>query len=312
MGRYAAMSDRRVAQSSIGQHWSHLRALLQGGIADRTAPARRRLNAWLDRAPAGYQDWRAIQHVLQDRQPILPAPAIKPEATCNICGGTRFRDGPLSRFGEIGSGAACLSCGTSARHRALRTVLAALPTPVRQQAHCLRFGRSRVADPGLFRSLRDVPVDDLTGERAAALTASADIVACVDTLEKVPDPGRVLYALLNATRGAGFCVVAEPHIPGCASTIDWGFPRNDRNGEFRKLGLDFEEQLPALLPGAAIVGVSPVDPVTGLQARAYLGARRLQDLTWILGSDIGHDILADGQTVSAATRPAQVAEAAGI
>lgn len=58
-------------------------------------------------------------------------------------------------------------------------------------------------------------------------------------------------------------------VPGRATTLDWGFPRGDRNGEFRAFGADFAASLSKLLPGAALLELRVTDPVTGVPAIAY-------------------------------------------
>jgi hypothetical protein len=268
------------ARDLIGQHWSRLRGLMTGAAGPAAMQGRARLQQWMQAGP-GPTDWRAFTRVLPA---AIPVPSAEPVATpaCNICGQSGLRPGPASLLDQIGGGAACLGCGATARHRAMRVVIEALRQRGPARGRCLRFGRNRVLAGGWFAELRDLDA----AAPPALPPGGAGVVACIDMLERAPDPAALLQAMLAAVEPGGFLFLALRNVPGYARTLDWGFPRGDREGEYRKFGEDAAALIRAALPTATILEVEPADPVTGLRSRVYLAAHDPQALARLPQTDL--------------------------
>jgi hypothetical protein len=238
----AALAGIARAQDRIAAPWHRMRALLEGRAA--SAPA----------VPAG-------ANMVQPRTaPAPPAhvPAERPDAVspCPVCGGTEVRN-VATLPDRIGSGAPCTGCGASARHRALRTVLEAIRTPDWQSLRCLRLGTTgRIAAAGWFLSCADAPESD----------GRYGVILAVDALEGEADLAAALATWRALLSPGGLLLVSMRTLPGRSATIDWGFARGDRNGEFRAFGADFAAALPKLVPGSAVLEVSARDPMTGAPA----------------------------------------------
>jgi hypothetical protein len=227
-------------------------------------------------AGAGARDWRAFTRVLAGQ----PASADTGSAAvpCNICGGAGLRPGPVSLPDIVGGGAVCAGCGASARHRAMRVLFDVLRKRGEPKQSCIRFCEDRVLAGGWFADIRDCDATVAAPEQELPI-GSADIVACIDMLERAPDAKRLLSAMFRATRADGFLFLALRNVPGYARTLDWGFPRGDRMNEFRKFGADVEEIIHAAVPDARIVVAEPADPVTGVRTRAFLLAHTPRTLS---------------------------------
>ena len=246
------------AQDRIALHWHRLRTLLAGPPAAAAAVARRRLAGQPAPPPPAPPPPKPKP---KPAAPSVasPAGAPRPGIACNICGGTEFRDIAILPD-RIGAGWLCAGCGASARHRALRCVVETLRTHAWRERTCLRLGATgRITAAGWFRAAADAPEPG----------ASYDLIVTVDALESAPNLAATLSAWRAMLRPGGILLLAMRTVPGRAATLNWAFPRGDRDGERRAFGTDIAASLPALLPGAALRQVRTEDPVTGLPAIAF-------------------------------------------
>lgn len=284
------------AQDRIALHWERLRESIDEPAGAAVVEARVRLQKWMEEASGEFKDWRAYATVV-DASTAPSAPAATetpPGGQCNICGQSGFRPHVPSLPDQVGFGARCAGCGASARDRAMRIVFDRWRSPAAARLHCLRLGINRVVAGGWFASLRDIDVEsgsvvDL-GELAAA-RAEADLVVCMDVLERVADPATALEALRGALRPGGLLFLSFRNLPGRTQTVDWGFPRGDGDHEYRKFGADVAATLGGLWSEAWIAIANPADPLTGIRTLLYVLARSQDDLRWLLESDVDHRVL---------------------
>ena len=245
------------AQDRIALHWHRLRTLLAGPPDAAAAIARRRLAG--QPAPPPPAPPPPKPESKPEPKPAPPPVAPRPGIACNICGGAEFRD--IATLPDlIGAGWLCAGFGASARHRALRCVVETLRTQAWRERTCLRLGATgRITAAGWFRAAADAPEPG----------ASYDLVVAVDALEAAPDLAATLATWRALLRPGGILLLSLRTVPGRAETLDWAFPRGDRDGERRAFGTDIAALLPALLPGAALRQIRTEDPVTGLPAIAF-------------------------------------------
>ncbi len=236
----AALSGIARAQDRIAAHWHRLRALLGEPPAPRRAAAPTPAPA-----PAPV--------------PIAAATDPVPGGACPVCGGGEVRT-VATLPDRIGAGAPCAGCGASARHRGLRMVLEAVRVPEWRGRTCLRLGETgRIAAAGWFAACAE----------AAEPGARHHLILAVDALEGAADLAGTLAEWRGLLAPGGVLLVSMRTVPGRADTLDWGFARGDRAGEFRAFGADVAAALPALVPGAAVLEVGGVDPMTGTPAIAF-------------------------------------------
>lgn len=232
----AALSGIARAQDRIATHWHRMRALL----GDTTPPVARRAAS----APVAV---------------AVPVAEAAPAGPCPICGGGAVRT-VATLPDRIGAGAPCAGCGASARHRALRTVLEAVRAPDWRDTRCLRLGATgRIAAAGWFAACAE----------GAEPGGRYDLILAVDALEGAADLAGTLAEWRGLLAPGGMLLLSMRTVPGRVDTLDWGFARGDRNGEYRAFGAEFAATLPALVPGAAVLEVGAVDPVTGAPAIAF-------------------------------------------
>jgi hypothetical protein len=209
--------------------------------------------------------WHRMRGLLEAGPRVAPAPR---PAVCPICGGTSFRQ-IATLPDRVGAGAICAGCGASARHRGLRMVLEALRSPEWKSRSCLRLGETgRIAAAGWFATCAD----------AVMPGASHDVILAVDALEGVADPSRALADWRGVLRPGGVMLLSMRTVPGRATTLDWGFPRGDRQGEYRAFGADVAAVLPGLLPGAVVMVVRSADPASGTPSVAFAVAETAEVL----------------------------------
>jgi hypothetical protein len=289
-----AMAAIARAQSRIAVHWERLRALLSGAGTTSAAQARTGLARWMGLLRPGPNDWRAFTVVLDGmgqtggaaNEPVAELPTLL--QICNICG---WRDFPAGTepCDPAGFGAVCQGCGSSARHRAFRAITGALRTIGQREGTCLTFSKDRIVARGWFLAAEDVAVNG-TGriERAVFDRAGtpADAVICVDILERAMDLREALRALLRATRPGGYALLGVRIGARRETTMDWGFPRGDRDGAYRMFGADAADIVAEALPDAAVVLASPVDPVTGIAIPAIVLAHAPADLRRLFDSSV--------------------------
>jgi hypothetical protein len=229
----AALSGIARAQDRIAAHWHRLRALLTDPPASR----------------------RAVPTPV----PIVAVADPVPAGPCPVCGGNAVRT-VATLPDRIGAGAPCIGCGASARHRGLRTVLEAIRVPEWRGRTCLRLGETgRIAATGWFAACAEAAEP---GERH-------HLILAVDALEGAADLAGTLAGWRGLLAPGGVLLVSMRTVPGRADTLDWGFARGDRAGEFRAFGGDVAAALPALVPGATVLEVGAVDPMTGTPAIAF-------------------------------------------
>jgi SAM-dependent methyltransferase len=288
----AALAAIAAAKDRIAAHWERLRALLIGGGTASAVAVRAGLAGWVEMARPGPNDWRAFNLALDPPDDggaagtaAMAGPALL--RACNICGGKVFA--PAGQADQADLGTVCTGCGSPARHRAFRVIADALRIVGRQGGACLLFGRNRIVARGWFLSTVEVAVN-ATGRIGAAsfacAEASADVVVCVDILDRATDYRQALRDLLRATSPGGYVLVGVRLVPGRETTMDWGFPRADRDGTYRMFGRDVVDTIAEALPAASVAVAHPVDPVSGVAVMAIVLAHAPDDLRRLLDSTV--------------------------
>jgi polysaccharide pyruvyl transferase WcaK-like protein len=294
----AALAAIARAQDQIALHWAWLRASLGAEPPRSVILARTRLQRWMAEGTTGCNDWRSFETLVDgvpqllaptgtvDQPPPVTTPAVASPVLvpCNICGKTGFRPNATPLHDQVGFGARCAACAAPARHRAMRVVLDWWRGPHTKRQRCLRLGMNRVVAAGWFASLHDIDVEGgkpVQVSELACLAKTADIVVCIDVLERVPDLHATLRALLDALRPGGLLFLAFRNLPGRTLTLDWGFPRGDLDNEYRKFGTDVLATLRIAWPDAAIAVATPADPLTGIRTMVYVLAQTADDLRWL-------------------------------
>jgi SAM-dependent methyltransferase len=202
---------------------------------------------------------------------IQPAPEPLPGVACNICGGTKFKLGPLGRSSITDLPPVCVQCGSLERHRVFRALFNQFRSPDFKALSCLMFSMDRSVAAGWFGSFRYsvYGTDNSLDLQDIALPNEAfDVVICNHVLEHVPRYEMALKEIVRVLSRRGFAFISFPNPHYRKETSDWGFPKE--HGHYRVFGSDIEAKLPAILPGVGILRVVAKDPVTETEERAYI------------------------------------------
>jgi polysaccharide pyruvyl transferase WcaK-like protein/SAM-dependent methyltransferase len=306
------------AQDQIALHWAWLRGLLDAEPPASVLAARIRLRHWMAQATTGGNEWRSFEAVIDGAAPVTAAPTIAQSPSvaaptdapavlvpCNICGKTGFRPNTSLLHDQVGFGARCAACGSPARHRAMRVVLDWWRAPDTKLKSCLRLGINRVVAGGWFASLSDIDVENgkpVDLSELPRLRHSADLVVCMDVLERAPDLVVTLRGLRDALRPRGLLFLTFSNVPGRERTLEWGFPRGDLGKEYRKFGTDVMATLRHAWPEGTIAVATPADPLTGIRSMVYVLAQTTEDLRWLRVSYLPCEIYSPEPHSQAAAR----------
>lgn len=207
------------------------------------------------------------------------APARPPDRTpvpCPICGGTRFVAGPKGRRAPNGDPPRCVGCGALERHRAFRSLFAALRGVDLERCEALQFSPDRTVEPGWFARY-EVSVhggaNSLDLQHIDRPDDSCDIVVCNHVLEHVERDLDALAELDRVLRPEGWLFLSVPDPLRVERTIEYGRARHDKHGHFRLYGPDVTERFAAAVPAWRHFAARAVDPVTGAPDRCFLLTR---------------------------------------
>lgn len=196
---------------------------------------------------------------------------------CNICGGSRFLAGPGGRLSEAGKFPRCASCQSLERHRTLRKFYGRLLTVMNlREFSCLQISDDRSVERGWFAT-HAVSVfggqHSLDVQSLPMASGSYDCVICNHVLEHVADDLRAMEELYRVVSGRGFLQVGVPDPVRAPKTDDWGYPRAEDHGHFRRYGIDIVAKLRSVLGDGAMVRVVEADPVTGMNDLIFVLTR---------------------------------------
>jgi SAM-dependent methyltransferase len=241
------------------------------------------------------------QHTV--RPPTAEAPPIHPkgekmfrrveEATCNICGGTKFRGGPNGRLSPTKKLPNCVGCRSMERHRSLHACYEGLPFGFLRWRRALQFSR----DPSLqglpFKSYE---VSKYGGENHLDVQkldrpdASYDLLVLNHVLECVPDVRAALKECMRVLSPEGILQItfARPHARD--STRDFSEPQ----GEDRILhlfGKDVERYFRLAELGIGCFVDREEDPVTGTPQEFHFFSRDPRQIAILQSySDLRHKL----------------------
>lgn len=194
-------------------------------------------------------------------------------AACNICGGDSFTEGPNGRVCPNGLTPRCANCRSLERHRQLRRVYARLPGEFLSTLQVLQLSPDIGVDPNWFRGYE---VSVFGGENSLDLQAmdrpdaSYDLVICNHVLEHVADDRAGFRELVRVAGPHGLVQVTVPSPQTRAVTEDWGYPRPEDHGHYRKYGRELTDYFRPTVPGICLLEVRSVDLSTGAAGHVYL------------------------------------------
>lgn len=203
------------------------------------------------------------------------------KASCNICGGTKFKLGPGGRLSITKLPPLCQGCGSLERHRVLRSTFDRIRNPKFKKFNALIFTKDLSVAGGWFGSVH-VSVPGSRGaidvQKIKLEDRSVDVIVCNHVLTNVPDYKKALNEITRviSDRGFAFISFSNPHFR--AVTEDWGKADPNRHNQYRIFGSDIEQQLPSILSSAGILRVSQSDPVTATEDRAYIISKNIEVL----------------------------------
>ena len=200
---------------------------------------------------------------------------------CNVCGNSKFQNGPGGRVSQGGSLPACESCGSLERHRIVRAVWKPLIGLDLSRLKAIQFSLDPSVDRDWFRSLEI----SIYGERNSLDLESMDrpsdtfdVVICNHVLEHVRDDRQAFREIIRILKPTGLFQFTVPLPQTRAVTEEWGYPDHP-HGHYRLYGRDLVDRFGAASPGTRFLCVPGVDPVTrepDLVYFAFLDERRLE------------------------------------
>lgn len=195
-------------------------------------------------------------------------------SACNICGSSSFGPGPGGRMSYDGRTAPrCNGCQSLERHRAFRDLFLRLRDDRFARASALQFSRDRSCEASWFGRHE---LSDFEGANPLDLQAidrpdgAYDVVVCNHVIEHVERDRDAMRELLRVLKGDGFLFLSFPDPLRRPTTAEWGYPDPAQHGHYRLYGADVREKFAEELPGASVVRVVAVDPVTGAQEGVFL------------------------------------------
>lgn len=199
-----------------------------------------------------------------------------PHLYCNICKGNRFIAGPHDRLSPTGKLPKCAKCKSMERHRAFRKIFLRIGVKEFKSWRCLQFSKDPTVNPKWFRHHeRSIygHVNSLDLQAIDRPDASYDVVVCNHVLEHVADYRAALSELGRVLNGRGFLLLSFPDPEHLEKTIDWGYPKPEEFGHYRRFGRDIEPVMAELLPGCHVLPTVERDDVTGITNMAYVVTR---------------------------------------
>jgi len=188
--------------------------------------------------------------------------------TCNICGGSTFAPGPGKRLSATGQLPLCMSCHSLERHRTLRRFYDRFRASFDiSRWTCLQVSDDRCIEPSWFAG-HVVSIyggsNSLDIQCLTVATGQFDCVVCNHVLEHVQDDRRAMAELYRVVSDQGFVQIGVPDPIRLKVTDDWGYPRLEDHGHYRRYGADIVEKLRSVIVNGTLVEFVERDPVTDM------------------------------------------------
>ena len=231
------------------------------------------------------------------------------ELRCNICGGSEFGPGPGFRMSATGKPPRCTQCHSLERHRTLRDLYTQLRGYIDLSGwSALQFSDDSAVLPSWFASHA---LSVFGGQHTIDIQAIAipsrqfDCVICNHVLEHVEKDVASIAELLRLVSKRGLAQIGVPDPMRMAVTSDWGFPRQEDHGHYRKYGVDIATKFRGAIRDAFLVQVIWADPVTQMSDKYFIMTCSLDIVSIMrtLSSDVEVEFVdANGATISLQTR----------
>ena len=192
--------------------------------------------------------------------------------TCNICGSSQFKEGPLGRKSLTGKLPQCARCGSLERHRFIRSVWNQVIDTDFISKKALQFSRDPTVERKWFGNLEvsvyggrnSLDLRDI--DRAAE---SYDIVICNHVLAHVRDDSQAFREIMRILIPDGFLQFSVPGSMTHTVTEDWGYSKPELHHHYRMYGRDVVQRFTGAQPEVHILEVYGADGVTGSRDVVY-------------------------------------------
>lgn len=192
--------------------------------------------------------------------------------TCDICGSSQFKEGPLGRRSLTGKLPQCAKCGSLERHRFIRSVWNQIIDTDFVNKKALQFSRDPTVERKWFGNLE---VSVYGGNNSLDLQAidraaeSYDMVICNHILEHVRDDSQAFREIMRILKPDGFLQFSVPNPITRTVTEDWGYPKPELHHHYRIYDRDVVQRFTEAQPEVDILEVHAADGVTGSRDIVY-------------------------------------------
>lgn len=193
---------------------------------------------------------------------------------CNICGGDQFARGPSQRLSITRRLPTCEKCGSLERHRVARRIFNRLRDRL-DGKRFLQFSPDPAVDEAWFS---EMTVSIWEGENSLDMQAiplldgSYDWIYSSHVLNSVPDQAAALREMQRVVGNQGIVVL-------CVGGTVFNYrtqPSNKsfgRDHQFVLYGMEFADDVQAILPDVAVAEFVAVDPCTASLDSLYFCSR---------------------------------------
>jgi SAM-dependent methyltransferase len=152
---------------------------------------------------------------------------------------------------------------------------------------CLQISDDRCIEPSWFatHAVSIYETKHSLDIQALPIASGAyDCVICNHVLEHVPSDVVAMGELFRIVSDTGFLQIGVPDPIRMKVTEDWGYPRWEDHGHFRKYGIDIVEKFRCVLGAGMLLTVIEEDPVTKMKDIYFILTRSEEVVTSIRGT----------------------------